>query len=514
VHKALLLSVLIFKDAPKLLELYISHAYPWLPIDARKAAFHGEGSFQMPTCPQCGKEFSSFSFGAKPATECKDCRKITTAAAAATGLKFTPTITLTLIALNVLVYVAMGLSGVSWTEPSIEHAVRWGADFGPLTLSGEWWRTLTSTFVHFGIIHIAFNMWCLWSLGSSLELYMGRKAYTAIYLLSGVTASLTSIAWNPWRVSAGASGAIFGVAGAFVSYLYFKKAPMDPQQVRQKIKNLLIFIGYNLLYGAAGNVDNSAHLGGLVAGLILGSLAPAILRQADLANPTAVAAFPAAISTAPAALVELTPDQMSRVDRVTWQIALRGLVVLCGAATWIHARNIPAVHYGKAIAFIKAGQLNTGIAEVEQATSLNSSLYFPSALLGELWLERGNPSAAVPVLEHTMTVVAASNVAHNLALAYLGSGRPMDAMQEITEAMKFEKTDLWRAQYILALAADQSGNSRLAVENLRSVIQSKPDFREAREALVHVGSIATSGSALAIPYAQLAFKSQSWPLYP
>jgi hypothetical protein len=113
-----------------------------------------------------------------------------------------------------------------------------------------------------------------------------------------------------------------------------------------------------------------------------------------------------------------------------------------------------------------------------------------------------------------MTIVPAYNVAHNLALAYLGSARPMDAMQEITSAMKFEKSDLWRAQYILALAAEQSANSQLAMENLRSVIQSKPDFREAREALVRVGSPAISRNAVAIPYSQLAFKSQSWPIYP
>jgi predicted Zn-dependent protease len=202
------------------------------------------------------------------------------------------------------------------------------------------------------------------------------------------------------------------------------------------------------------------------------------------------------------------------VDRVTWQIALGGLVVLFGAAIWIHGRNIPAAHYGKAIGLVKAGQLNLGIAELEQAVSLNSSLYFPPALLGELQLEQGNPSAAVPILEHTMTVVPAYYVAHNLALAYLGAGRPMDAAKEIRSAMQYEKEDVWRAQYILALAAAQSGDSRLALENLRSVIQSKPDFREAHEALARVGPTAISGYAVAIPYSKLAFKSRAWPLYP
>jgi membrane associated rhomboid family serine protease len=479
----------------------------------------------MPICPQCGKEFSGFSFGSNASTECKDCRKAKAQAAAlnpslaaessvAMSASFTPVVTLTLIVLNGLIYLAMGLSGVSWTEPSIEHAVRWGADFGPLTLSGDWWRILTSTFVHFGIVHIALNMWCLWSLGSSLERFMGRKAFAVIYLLSGLMASLTSIAWNPWRVSAGASGAIFGIAGAFVSYLFFKKAPMERAQVKQKLKSLLIFIGYNLVYGAAGNVDNSAHLGGLVAGLILGSLAPPILKRIGAVNFDPSAAPPSASASLTPQFAELAPGDESRVDRITLQIALGGLVVLLGGALWIHGRNTAAVHYGKAIRLVRAGQLSQGIAEVEQAASVDSSLYFPPALLGELRLEQGDPAAAVPALEHTMTVAPIYSVAHNLALAYLGAERPREALDQITKAMPFEMADPWRGQCILALAAAKSGNAKLAADTLRSVMQSKPDLEGAREALAILDSSMGKASAAAIPYSKLVFKSKSWPLYP
>ncbi len=236
----------------------------------------------MPICPRCGNKFSGFSFGPNPATECKDCRKARAEAAvldasfatapspaAPASGKFTSTVTLTLIALNVVVNVAMGLSGVSWTDPSVQQAIRWGADFGPLTLSGEWWRVFTSTFVHFGIIHIALNMWCLWSLGSSLELFMGRKAFAVIYLLNGLAASLTSIAWNPVACKRGSLRGHLRSRRRICFLPVLQKLPMDPGQMRQKLKNLAIFIGYNLLYGAAGNVDNSAHMGGLVAGLIL-----------------------------------------------------------------------------------------------------------------------------------------------------------------------------------------------------------------------------------------------------
>ena len=164
---------------------------------------------------------------------------------------------------------------------------------------------------------------------------------------------------------------------------------------------------------------------------------------------------------------------------------------------------------------IRAGNLNPGVAEMERAAALNTDLLFPPALLGELRLEQGNPGAAVPVLEHTMTLVPdAYYVQHNLALAYLGSGRPMDAMKEITSALQFEKTNPRRAQYVLALAAEQSEDPRLAAENLRSVIESKPDLKEARDDLVRLNSSVPSRTAFEVPYAKLAFKSQAWPLYP
>ncbi len=474
----------------------------------------------MPICPQCGKNFSGFSFGSNPAAMCRDCRKLAAAAdrmktlsggsppAAAPAIGRTvPIVTLTLIGLNVLIYIMMGLSGISWTDPSIEHAVRWGADFGPLTISGEWWRLLTSTFVHFGIIHIGLNMWCLWSLGSSLEILMGRKAFAVTYVLSGLMASLTSIAWNPWRVSAGASGAIFGTAGAFVSYLYLKKVPIDPAVVKQKLKSLAIFIGYNLLYGAAGNVDNSAHLGGLISGLVLGALVPPLLSKVDRTHQETESAAPPAIEGA--------TKQASNSNRIAWQIPLGGAIVLVIAAASVHAVRMPAVTYGKAVAAVKAGKLNEASADIQLVATLYDTNITANAFLGELRLEQGDPSAAVPVLEHTLTLVPdAYDVQHNLALAYLGSGQPKAALDMIHNAMKSEKTDAWRAECILAIAAQQAGDPGLAKENFRLVVQSKPDFQEARDAFEQLESTSKSEVAFAIPYATLTLKSDAWPLYP
>jgi len=176
---------------------------------------------------------------------------------------------------------------------------------------------------------------------------------------------------------------------------------------------------------------------------------------------------------------------------------------------------LPAAHYGKAVASVKAGKLNEGIAEMQQAVALDPSLVLANAQLGEWWLEQGSPSEAVPVFEHTLTLVPdAYDMEHNLALAYLGSGRPMDAMNEITLALRHEKSDAWRGQCILALAQEQAGYPRLALGSVRSVLQSKPDFQEARDALKRLESASTRASVAAIPYGKLAMKSEAWPIYP
>jgi membrane associated rhomboid family serine protease len=478
----------------------------------------------MPICPRCGKEFSGFSFGSSIATECRDCRKsnpesIASAAATpadATGLpstRFTPVVTLTLIGLNVFVYLAMGLSGASWTEPSIEHALRWGADFGPFTIGGQWWRILTSTFVHFGIIHIGLNMWCLWDLGTALERFMGRRGFGVTYLLSGLLASLTSIWWNPWRVSAGASGAIFGVAGAFVSYLFFKKAPLERAQVKRQLKSLLVFIGYNLLYGARAGVDNSAHVGGLIAGLIVGALLPPALKRIH-AEPEIIGASATAAPNLPGQNVALSADEKIQFGRPTLQIALGGLIVLLGGALWIRSKAPAVAHYGAGVAFIRSGQYDQGFAEMQAAAAADSSLYFPKAYLGVLELERGNPAAAVPVLERTKAIVPFYGVSHNLALAYLGTGRPTEALTEITSAIQFEGNQGWRAQYILAVAAQQSGNAKLADDTLRAIVQRRPALQTTGEGAAELDLPMQITSTTVVPYSKLAFKSKNWPLYP
>jgi rhomboid protease GluP len=187
-----------------------------------------------------------------------------------------PLVTSIIVGMNVAVFVAMVLSGVSLVEPTIAQLLKWGANYGPLTLHGQPWRLLTANYVHIGIIHIALNMWCLWNLGFLAERIFGGWTYFLIYTICGIAGSLASTLVSIWLhpnvVGAGASGAIFGLAGALIAALYLGKLPIPKEALRGTMKSLLTFAAYNLFFGGVvRGIDNSAHIGGLVAGLVVGA---------------------------------------------------------------------------------------------------------------------------------------------------------------------------------------------------------------------------------------------------
>jgi rhomboid protease GluP len=130
---------------------------------------------------------------------------------------------------------------------------------------GEYYRFLTSTFLHADLPHLFFNMYSLWSIGPSIVSIFGTPYFAVIYLISGLSGSLFSYLFNPNVPSVGASGAIFGLVGALLSYA-ITRGESD------LLANLFLIIFINVVYGFAsgGRIDNWGHLGGFVAGLVLG----------------------------------------------------------------------------------------------------------------------------------------------------------------------------------------------------------------------------------------------------
>jgi rhomboid protease GluP len=187
-------------------------------------------------------------------------------------------ITPIILYINVLIFVMMVIAGLGFISFKGEDLLHWGANFKPAVVQGEWWRLLTNIFLHGGFIHLAANMYGLFFVGIFLEPLLGKTKYLLVYLFTGLVASIASIFWYDATVSIGASGAIFGLYGLFLAFLLTKVFP--PEFGKAFLGSTLIFIGYNLLMGFTGGIDNAAHIGGLVSGFAIGFLiSPSVKKQ-------------------------------------------------------------------------------------------------------------------------------------------------------------------------------------------------------------------------------------------
>jgi rhomboid protease GluP len=203
--------------------------------------------------------------------------------------------TYVLLGINCLVFLAMAKSGVSIWGPTTDQLKFWGADnAGSILIYSQWWRIVTAMFVHVGWIHLATNMWCLWNLGLLAEPLMGSAGVLAVYILTGAAGNLLSTLINWWTnnpdwikyhdvavfpAGAGASGAVFGIAGALIVLLGSHRLPVPKVELNKLRRSVIYFAGINLAIGfsiSAGThylgsglqIDNMAHLGGCTCGLL------------------------------------------------------------------------------------------------------------------------------------------------------------------------------------------------------------------------------------------------------
>lgn len=180
-----------------------------------------------------------------------------------------------IVGANVAAFIVMGLLGAGWVETAdMTPYVRYVANNGAATTDGEWWRIVTSMFVHYGLLHLALNMWALFQTGHFVERLFGRSLFALGYLGSGIIASFASIYWHGDQIwSAGASGAVFGVYGLLLGFMLRERQSIPPPVLRPLFKSTLLFAGYNLVFGFVHpRIDNAAHIGGLLGGAALGWL--------------------------------------------------------------------------------------------------------------------------------------------------------------------------------------------------------------------------------------------------
>jgi rhomboid protease GluP len=187
-------------------------------------------------------------------------------------------------------------SGILTAPFDVDTLVRFGATASPLIGQGQWWRLVTGTFVHVTILHVALNMWCLWNLGLFGEPLLGKRGLVAVYLLTGTAGMMLSYAWSVLSgqvvLVAGASGAVFGIAGILIVLLSNRKLQVPWNELRGLRRQVIFFAVANLVIGMTPQmlgmaspgqlklfhvnlgmlprIDNTAHLGGFLSGLALG----------------------------------------------------------------------------------------------------------------------------------------------------------------------------------------------------------------------------------------------------
>jgi rhomboid protease GluP len=182
-------------------------------------------------------------------------------------------VTPALVGLLIACWLGSGLLGVSLLDPDALQLQHAGANWGPGVAQGQWWRLVTATLLHAGIVHLLFNLYALWSVGRLTERIFGNTAYIAIYVASGIGASMASVAWRPDGVSVGASGAIFGVYGALLAFVTLHRGGFPRELLLRQRNALLGFVAYNVLFGLTiPFIDMAAHMGGLAMGVLAGAL--------------------------------------------------------------------------------------------------------------------------------------------------------------------------------------------------------------------------------------------------
>lgn len=169
-----------------------------------------------------------------------------------------------ILALQIMIFLLMTISGGTTNQ---EVLIRFGAKVNFLINEGEWWRLITPIFIHIGLMHLFFNSFALYIFGPTAEWLFGRVPFGLFYVLAGIGGNVASYLFNPYSISAGASGAIYGLFGMYV-YLYLRaKRFVNPDTG----KGILVLVAINLVISLNQGIDLAAHLGGLVSGFLLTS---------------------------------------------------------------------------------------------------------------------------------------------------------------------------------------------------------------------------------------------------
>jgi rhomboid protease GluP len=349
-------------------------------------------------------------------------------------------LTQVLLGANVAVFIAMVLASGPSLDFTGQVMVHFGANYGPYTLSGQWWRLATYMFLHGGLMHIAFNMWCLWDLGALAESLYGRWTFAAIYVLTGIGGGLGSVAWNPGVLSVGASGAIFGLAGALIASFYLGEFSLPSIAIRGTLRSLVVFVGFNVLFGSMfPGIDNACHAGGLVTGLILGALIARVAPDANaIGRRVAVLLFMVVVVAASALGVQHWRGFPISFGRSLESLSESLDQTISRLRAVIQQRpNLAEAHFALARAYFGNEQFTQAESEFKRVLELQPKYKAARFELGMVYLnEKRAKDAEASFRELLAQDANDADARFGLALALAGEDNHQAAIQEYTAAAK------------------------------------------------------------------------------
>lgn len=300
-------------------------------------------------------------------------------------------VTYGLVVANVAVWLWMVARGVDGMQPSAQLLFEWGGNAASEVQRGQWWRMLSATFLHSGAIHLLMNMVGLWSIGQLVERIYGHRPYLLIYLGAALAGSGLSLHFAAQRlVSVGASGAVFGIAGALLVAVFQHRARLPKVFGRQNLSGMGFFVFYSLMQGFThGGIDNGAHVGGLLAGALLAYILPkrfdlvhharVIRQRAALALVAALVLVGTLALTAPPAAVDI-PRQFAGV--AAFERGVKSFEVASSLMQKLQAQH-------------KAGKLSLLELDNKSRTEMAPAYRKAMAELDQAWLPPQDPRYAL-----------------------------------------------------------------------------------------------------------------------
>jgi rhomboid protease GluP len=335
-------------------------------------------------------------------------------------------------------WVLLGIIGVVFVvetllggSTDVNVLVFMGAKVNVLVAIGQYWRLFTSMFLHIGLLHLFFNGYALLVIGTEIERILGWKRFLTIYFSSGLFGGLASYAFSP-NVSAGASGAIFGLIGALAAFFALHRQQLGSWG-RKRLGNIAFLIAINLFFGfTQPGIDNWAHMGGLLSGFGLGwAMAPRYV-----ADP-----------------FQLRLTDRNQLRRYWPAIALALVILVSGTALATFAyRNRPQSQLELGFYAIEHEAWSEAADELGQAVARDPSIADASAYF-HLGLARSHleqPELAAVAYESALSLAPNDSASHwNLALTYLQLGRYTQARSHFETYLELNPGDAAQVQRYL-----------------------------------------------------------------